>query len=173
MKQYLPSKLPWTAYVDGDDLVVNNVKGTCFGGRYDSGDSGQTESGVMNNGSNKLLQCALPIRSIEKATKNSPLAFKGPHIEWKTKVLVWTNDQKECDAVETILTDNGPDISKYPDHALDLNPEAALRFIGPYKEKDREKILRNIANTFSRKDFNYRIIGGAKYIDKNITLEKR
>lgn len=154
----LPSKLPWTAEIDGEDLIVRNIKATCFGGAYDAGDNGQTESGIPNDGSDpKLMGIALPIRSIEKATRNSPLAFKGAHIPWETHVWVWREadgPEKGCD---TILIDNGPDVSRYPTHALDLNPNVA-RFFSP------EFDPRTIANKWSGSGFSYRIIGGAKWI---------
>lgn len=156
MKKFLPSELPWTAEIVGNDLVVRSIRATCFGGRYDAGDNGQTESGILNDGSNKLLLCALPIRSIEEATKNSPLAFKGAHIPWRTPVMVWRTGE-EGKAIACLLADNGPDVRLYPTHALDLNPEAALCFspgYNPYK----------IANEWSMDGLCYRIIGGARFI---------
>ena len=152
----LPSKLPWTAEIDGNDLVVRNIKATCFGGPHDKGDNGRTESGIRNDGSNQLLLCALPIRSIEPATKASPLAFKGPHIPWRTPVLVW-HGSNERGAVACLLADNGPDVSRFPTHALDLNPEAALKFSPNFDPRE-------IANKWSMDGMSYRIIGGAKYI---------
>ena len=152
----LPSKLPWTAEIDGDDLVVRNIKATCFGGKYDQGDSGETESGVRNDGSTDLCEVALPIRSIEAATKDSPLAFKGPHIPWRTEVFVWRGND-ESTAIRCVLTDNGPDVSKFPTHALDLNPPAAMHFAPHLSE-------RQLANGWSGEGFSYRIKGGAKYI---------
>ncbi len=154
----LPSELPWTAEIDGDDLVVRNVKATCFGGAFDAGDNGETESGVMNDGRDpKLLGVALPIRSTERATRCSPLAFKGPHIPWKTEVRVWHELEGEKGAVSCILIDNGPDVSRFPTHALDLNPNVALLFY-PYSD------IRTIANRWSGSGFSYRIVGGAKFI---------
>ena len=153
----LPSKLPWTALIDGNDLVVLNIKATCFGGRYDAGDNGQTESGLKNDGSNDLLLCALPIRSLEAATRNSPLAFKGPHIPWRTPVIVWHQGTPESSGIICHLADNGPDVSKYPTHALDLNPNAALKFSPGYD-------LCKIANEWSMDGLCYRIIGGAQFV---------
>lgn len=154
----LPSKLPWTAAIDGADLVVRNIRATCFGGAYDDGDNGQTESGIFNDGSNPhLMGVALPIRSLERATRNSPLAFKGAHIPWFSVVMVWREAEGESTAVHCILIDNGPDVSKYPTHALDLNPPAALHFSPDFDPK-------KIANDWSGSGFSYRIIGGAKWI---------
>ncbi len=123
------SHCPWSVEVDGADLVVRNIKATCFGGAYDAGDNGETESGVMNDGRDpSLMGVALPIRSTEAATRLSPLAFQGPHIPWKTIVLVWNEDTTEEFAVPCILIDNGPNVLKFPSHALDLNPNVAAKF---------------------------------------------
>lgn len=149
---------PWTYEVDGDDLVVRNIIVTCFGGAYDKGDNGQTESGALNNGSNpNLFGVALPIRSTEAATKNSPLAFKGPHIPWFTPVNVWRDTEGEDTAVLCELIDNGPNVLRYPTHALDVNPNVALCFTPGAN-------LVTIANEWEGHGFSYRIIDGAKYI---------
>jgi hypothetical protein len=154
------NKIPWNFEVDGEDLVVRNIKATCFGGKFDIGDNGQTESGTMNDGRDpNLMGIALPIRSIEKATRDSPLAFKGPHIPWHTKVKVWLQSEGEESGVIGELIDNGPDVSKYPDHALDMNPEMVMRHF-----PKQGVTLHNAANTWSGSGFCYRIIGGAKYI---------
>lgn len=153
----IPSKLPWTAEIDGEDLVVRNIKATCFGGQYDAGDNGQTESGKLNDGSDpKLMGIALPIRSTEAATRNSPLAFRGPHIPWETHVWVWKGDDPN-NGLDTILIDNGPNTLVYPTHALDCNPNVALHFSPGYD-------IRKIANEWSMDGMNYRIIGGAKFV---------
>lgn len=160
MPQPAPIKVPWTYEVDGNDLVVRNIIATCFGGAFDSGDNGQTESGFNNSGDGSsqanTFQCALPIRSTEKATACSPLAFNGKHIPWLTKVKVWHGND-ESTAIECFLTDNGPDVLQYPTHALDLNPPAALHF-------EPSIPIQKIANVWSGDNFSYRIIGGAKYI---------
>jgi hypothetical protein len=153
--------IPWVVLVDGNDLVVRNIRATCFGGQFDSGDDGQTESGVPNHGFPTAdaypMGVALPIRSTEAATRNSPLAFKGPHIPWKTVVKVWREADGEESAVECVLIDNGPDVSKYPSHALDLNPNVALHFAPDFDPK-------KIADQWSADGFSYRIVGGAQYV---------
>ena len=153
--------IPWVVRVDGDDLLVRTIHATCFGGKFDTGDTGQTESGILNNGFPTAdaypMGVALPIRSTEAATRNSPLAFKGPHIPWKTVVKVWREADGEETAVKCILIDNGPDVSKYPSHALDLNPNVALHFAPDFDPK-------KIANQWSDDGFSYRIVGGANYI---------
>jgi hypothetical protein len=153
------STSPWAYAVDGDDLVIRNVIATCFGGAYDKGDNGQTESGVLNDGSNDILQVALPIRSTERATRDSPLAFKGPHIPWKTEVKVWRESEGEETAISAILTDNGPDYLHFPTHAFDCNPLLALHF----NHNPRINML-NVANLWASSGMSCRIVGGAKYI---------
>ena len=151
---------PWTYQIDGPDLVVRNVIATCFGGKYDDGDNGQTESGYNNTGDGSAeantFQVALPIRSTEAVTRNSPLAFPGPHIPWKTIVMVWREDEGEETAVEALLTDNGPEFSKYPTHAFDCNPPLALHFS---PEFDPLKV----ANQWEMGGMSIRIVNGAKY----------
>ena len=153
--------IPWVVRVDGDDLVVRAIHATCFGGKFDTGDNGQTESGILNNGFPTAdaypMGVALPIRSTEAATRNSPLAFKRSHIPWKTVVQVWREADGEETSVDCILIDNGPDVSNYPSHALDLNPNVALHFA---PDVDPTKI----ANEWSDDGFSYRIVGGAKYV---------
>lgn len=158
MKTMLPSKLPWSAEIDGNDLVVRRVMWTCFGGAHDAGDNGQTESGIMNDGRDpNLMGVALPIRSTEHATACSPLAFPGPHIPWGTRIMVWRDSDGEETALACQLIDNGPNVAKYPTHALDLNPNVVRHFFPGIN-------MRTVANTGSGDGFSYRIVGGAKYI---------
>ena len=147
----------WTYEVDGPDLVVRNISASCFGGAYDSGDDGQTESGILNDGSDpELMGVALPIRSTEAATRTSPLAFPGPHIPWFTQVNVWREAAGEQTAIACILIDNGPNQLRCPTHAIDLNPNVALKFSPGF---DPAKI----ADQWLEAGFSYRIIGAAKY----------
>jgi hypothetical protein len=147
--------IPWSAEIDGDDIVVRKVLVTAFGGGFDTGDSGETESGVMNDGSNpNLMGCALPMKTNESATKGSPLAF-APPIPWHTKVRFWRGDD-EASGIETELIDNGPNVLKYPDHAGDLTVVAALKFAPQIP-------LQKMANEFET-TLSYRIIGGKKFV---------
>jgi hypothetical protein len=147
----------WTYEVDGVDLVVRNITASCFGGAYDSGDDGQTESGILNDGSDPgLMGVALPIRSTEEATRTSPLAFTGPHIPWLSVVSVWREAEGETAAIPCILIDNGPDQIRCPTHAIDLNPNVALKFSPGFDP-------RKIADEWLEDGFSYRITGAAKY----------
>lgn len=153
----LPSKLSWSPKKDGPDILVTNIMATCFGGRWDKGDNGQTESGLKNDGTTTQFLVALPIRSSESATKDSPLAFSGEHIPWSSVVRVWKTSEGESTAKEGLLADNGPDVQEYPDHALDMNPNMVLAF---YPDLDPK----TVANTWSGTGFSYRILGAAKYV---------
>lgn len=152
------SAVSWTVEVDGADLVVRNITATCFGGSFDSGDSGDTESGVKNTGALPPPMVALPIRSTEAATKGSPLAFKGQHIPWGTGVTVWREADGESTAKGPFpLNDNGPDVLHYPTHALDVNPSIAHMF-------SPSMAVRDLPNKWSMSGMSYRIHGAAKYI---------
>jgi hypothetical protein len=135
---------------------VENITATCFGGRYDKGDSGETESGISTIDNPNYL-CALPIRSIESATRNSPLAFKGPHIPWFTIVSVWRASEGEETAIQCKLVDNGPDVSRFPTHALDITSPAAHHF-------SPDIPIQKLPNVWSSNNMSYRIHGGAKWI---------
>lgn len=151
--------IPWAAIIDGNDVIVRNVLATSFGGGFDKGDNGETESGVMNDGRDPhLMGCALPIRSTEHATKGSPLASAThKHIPWGTEVIVWRQNNDESHGISCKLIDNGPDVSKYPDHGFDatIAVAQALGAKGTPKE---------IANGWSGMVC-YRIKGAAKYLD--------
>src|SRR5262245_32429214 len=45
-------------FVDGEDLVVENVRATCFGGADDPQDSGETASGVSTKNNPGLKACS-------------------------------------------------------------------------------------------------------------------
>jgi hypothetical protein len=151
------SHCPWSVEIEGDDLVVHDILATCFGGGHDSGDDGQTENGILNNGRDPhLLGVALPIRSVEPATALSPLAFKGPHIPWNTPVKVWREAEGEATAITCRLIDNGPNVQKYPSHALDLTVAAAQHFAAGFPAA-------RLANDWSGSGLSYRIVGAAKY----------
>lgn len=146
-----------TPEIDGKDIIMRNVIVTCFGGKFDLGDNGQTESGVMNDGRDpNLMGCALPIRSTEKATRNSPLANASkPHIPWGTEVRFWRGNDEKL-AISTKLLDNGPDVASYPTHLGDLTEAAAAHF-APNMPRNK------LANGFSAV-LSYRVVGGAKWI---------
>lgn len=157
MPLIIPSQLPWTPTVEGADIVVRNIFATCFGGDHDNADAGDTESGVKTRGHEAtLFGCALPIRSVEKATEISPLAFPSTHIPWGTRVSVWVESEGEKTAFDVSLIDNGPNVLRHPSHALDLTPAAANR-LRPSIPLTRAALL------FSMNGLSYRIHGAAQY----------
>lgn len=157
----------WTYEIDGADLVVRNVTVTAFGGVQDvlsGADNGETESGVKTavkvDGvwtDTWVKGCALPIRSIEAATRPSPLAFKGPHLPWKTLVKFWEGaaepEQLECNTFP--LLDNGPNVSRYPTHAADLTKSAAAYF----SDLPKNRLTSDFSMVAS-----FRIMDGARWI---------
>lgn len=138
---------PWTARIDGADIVVDDARATCFGGSGDSMDSGETASGISTAKNPMLRACALPMSytgknaALKKALGGSPI----PKVPWKTLVRV-TSGKKTLDV---IVIDLGP--AKRTGNALDLTI-AAARFFDP----------RATANSFEAR-VSYRILGGAQY----------
>jgi hypothetical protein len=129
----IPSKLPWTAYVDGDDVVVENVKATWFGGDNDPEDNGETASGVPTKGRPNLLGCALPIIAQVGGrryapTADSPLAVC-PKIPWFALVEVSCGAKK----ITVELIDNGPCVRDHPENSIDLTQAAFTKLGGDLK----------------------------------------
>jgi 3D (Asp-Asp-Asp) domain-containing protein len=139
---------PWYAQVDGDDIIVQDVRATCFGGSADPQDSGQTASGISTKANPKLAACALP----RAYTGNSPAliaALGGSPIP--ASVPFKSRVQVTCGDVTFIVPfiDLGP--GKRTGNAIDLTP-AAARMI------NSKANARNFSATVS-----YRILGAAKY----------
>lgn len=106
--------------VDGEDLLVENVRATAFGGYSDSGDNGETASGMPTKHTPEPFGCALPILPNVSATSNSPF----PLLPWGTVVYVTSGDAEfYCP-----LIDNGP--AKSSGNAIDLCVRCA-KFIDP------------------------------------------
>ena len=139
---------PWSAHVDGDDILVIGVTATCFGGANDPQDSGETASGISTKLNPTLKACALPLiysgthNALLKALGGSPL----PKIPWNTKVQVMAGGK--CLTVPVI--DLGP--GKRTGNAIDLTLAAARFFKG------------NASATNFKIECSYRILGGAKYL---------
>lgn len=167
------------AFIDGSDILVIGQLVTAFGGVDDvvsDQDDGHTESGVdtaveVPAGTPGALQregdgtwwqdtgvlgCALPVRSIEAATADSPFAWPGPHLPWNIMVKFWQGDtEPESTPQNTFpLLDNGPDTQKFPNHTADLTKFAAALF----STMDPSKLTNDFAMLM-----NYRIIGGAQW----------
>src|SRR5512143_417948 len=78
----------FVAVIQNDDILVDNVRATWFGGPNDPGDNGQTASGIRTD-TNPIPQgCALPMDGFNHpATDGSPL----PRMAWKTTRVEVTN----------------------------------------------------------------------------------
>lgn len=90
---------PWQAEILGDDLVIRNVRVTCFGGNTDFGDDGFTASGVLTRNNLFCRGCALPTGRCA-ATLGSPL----PRLRWQTPII-FTHGTK---SITCPLIDEGP-----------------------------------------------------------------
>ncbi len=158
----LKSNVSWTAAIEGNDLVVSSIEATCFGGAHDPPDKGKTASGIAHNGTDlTLMRIALPVVKSDKRTMVSPVAFV-PRIPWETKAIVWSDDDPSR-TVECILIDNGPDVADDPTHALALNPNVVLKF-------DPTADPMQVARNWSKPNFFYRIVGGAKFAPASAIL---
>ena len=139
---------PWSAHVDGNDILVIGCRATCFGGSNDPQDSGETASGISTKFNPALKACALPMiyggpsKVMRKALGGSPL----PVVPWRTMVEVMSNGKR----LTVPVIDLGP--AKYTGNAIDLTIAAARFFDG------------NASATSFEMQCSYRIIGGAQYL---------
>lgn len=146
----LPSELPWTGVINGDDVVVNGVKATWFGGDNDPEDNGQTASGICTKCNPDLMGCALPVIATVKGqrylpTCESPLAVT-PKIPWNTIVEVACGSR----VISVPLIDNGPNVFFFPKNAIDLTP-AAFKALGGNLEDGTLTVsfrIKNVAKYF-------------------------
>lgn len=146
---------PWSAFVDGDDIVVLGARATCFGGSRDPQDSGETASGISTRLNPGLRACALPMiytgknRSLLKALGGSPI----PKVPWKTMVAV------TCGKIthKFPVIDLGP--AKRTGNAIDLTVPAARLYDAKATATRFEMIC------------DYRIIGGAKFLARKGTVQ--
>lgn len=139
---------PWTAQIDGDDIVVKGARATCFGGGNDPQDDGNTASGISTKAHPDLQACSLPMNYTgpDAATRRALIGSPIPMLPWKTIVRVTSQDGKTLDVP---VIDLGP--GKTTGNALDLTI-AAARYFNP----------KATATNFSLV-CDYRIIGGAKF----------
>jgi N-acetylmuramoyl-L-alanine amidase len=110
---------PFVATVDGDDLVVEKVICSWFGGLHDPGDDGNTASGVNTKRNPDFQGAALPMDGFHhRATDGSPI----PKLPWRTPVQV-TNLQNNG-KITVPLIDLGPAKTAGSHASLDLTPPA-------------------------------------------------
>lgn len=141
---------PWTAQIDGDDVVVLNARATCFGGSDDPQDSGETASGISTKDNPDLAAVSLPMdgRQFHGLSPEEHAALDGspiPRVPWKTLVRVTSNGITH----DLPVIDLGP--GKRTKNALDLSIASARLFNPRASATNFEMIC------------DYRVIGGAKF----------
>lgn len=144
------SRYPWTATVEGNDIVVTGQGATWFGGDDDPQDDGSTASGMSTKSNPQIMGCALPLDygtplSKENPCQGSPLK----KIPWFTNVVV-TNRANHA-SVTVKLIDLGPSAPPAAHAAIDLTQEAFTTLGGDLKA--------------GRLLVDFRIINGAKLLN--------
>lgn len=104
------SQRTWKLAFSGDIRITGIA--SCFGGPHDSGDDGETASGVDNT-KYGVLGCALPIPTCP-ATAGSPL----PRLPYKTTMVEVTADNGR--QITVPLIDVGPAMDE--NRPIDLTP---------------------------------------------------
>ena len=129
----------FTAVVDGNDIVVQGVVATWFGGANDPEDNGETASGISTKKRPDIQGCALPLNYGPCA--GSPI----PKVPWGTQVEVTNMATGKTITVPVI--DLGP--ARDTGHGIDLTVAAFQQF-APL--------------SIGRIAVNYRVLGGARYV---------
>lgn len=147
---------PWTAQIDGNDIVVLGAKATAFGGDSDLGDNGETASGCPTKGNPGLLGCALPMDGYKvKSLAGSPL----PRMPFGVKsscqvdpsgIQVEVTHRASGKKITVPVIDLGP--GKGTGHALDLTVAAARYFKSNATANNFGMVL------------DYRILNGKQYV---------
>ena len=143
----------FTARIDGDDLLVQGVQATWFGGANDPQDNGETASGLSTRLHPELLGCALPMDGF-RATAGSPL----PRLPWLTTRVLVTRPANGR-SVTVALVDLGPSAPPRARAAIDLTV-AAFRALGG-----------NLKTGVLTVD--YRVLGGALRLPGAVLLAAR
>jgi hypothetical protein len=113
------TRYPWTAIVDGDDLLVSNQIATWFGGSDDPEDNGSTASGISTKSNPGIIGCALPMDNGKPLSDDNPCQGSPiPKLPWFTTVLV-TNLNNGVQ-VPFKLIDLGPSAPPVAHAAIDL-----------------------------------------------------
>lgn len=160
---------PYTARIEGDDIVCENIVITCFGGwgaghNADPQDSGRTASG-KNTKQDWIdgVSIAMDARQFRGMEQNDPAGYRAlagapfPKIPWGTPVEVTIAGKKYTPRDGIVDLGPGKHASRPNEpHALDLTPPAAQVF------RPGVAIAR-LATGFSAIG-SFRIIGGAKFV---------
>jgi hypothetical protein len=152
---------PFTAEIDGDDIVLRHVKVTCFGGAADPQDDGSTASGENTKLHPEIQGVSVPmdIRRFKLASRAAHAALDGcpiPVLPFHTAVKVTVAGKPPVTFSSHGVIDRGPgkQATRHGDlpHALDLTEAAARQF-------DPQATARN----FSAIAEEVRLLGAAKY----------
>lgn len=157
LRELLHAQGGWnfTVTAEGDDLVMRDVRATCFGGDADPQDDGETWSGINTRSHKDACGVALPMdgRAFQTRSEKFHAALDGspiPRVPALTQVLVQVGSGAGARQWIWPVIDLGP--AKYTGNALDLTPAAA----------------RMIAADASATNFEVRcsarIVGAAKFI---------
>ena len=150
---------PFSAIVDGDDLLIRDVVITCFGGDADPQDDGTTASGINTKGNPAIaaVSVAMDGRQFKGLTAAEHRALDGcpiPRLPYHTLVEIEVGDKIIRPSAGIIDLGPGKQATTKPGepHGADLTIAAA----------------RQLDITASAVDFeargNVRILGGAKYV---------
>jgi hypothetical protein len=135
----------FTAEVVGNDIVVQDVSATWFGGLDDPSDNGLTASGVSTRDHPTLQGCALPLDGANSSrTSGSPI----PKVPWQTQVRV--KNLHTGTEITVPLIDLGPSKTAPSHAAIDLTKPAFVALGG------------NPAA--GKMQVDYTILGGAKFV---------
>jgi len=128
--------------VEGEDLVVEDGRATCWGGFGDAQDDGETASGMSTRHVPEPFGVALPVLPNEASTAGSPL----PLLPWGTVVKVsWSSGEFYAP-----LIDNGP--ARSTGNAIDLTLRCARLVDAGATASDFEARV------------SYRVLGGARFV---------
>jgi hypothetical protein len=133
---------PFTVRVDGPDLLLDEVRATCWGGFDDPQDNGETASGMSTRHVPEPFGVALPVLPNVASTAGSPL----PLLPWGTVVKVsWRGGEFYAP-----LIDNGP--ARSTGNAIDLTPRCARLIDAKASASDFEALV------------SCRVLGGAAFV---------
>lgn len=145
----------FTAEIVGDDIVLRNVRATCFGGSNDPQDTGETASKLSTKDFPWLAAVSLPMDGwrFDSRSKTFHAALDGspiPRVPWGTLVRITHMNGVDVPDYTFPVIDLGP--NKKTGNALDLTIAAARLYSARASAINFEATV------------DFTIIGGAKYV---------
>ena len=154
---------PFTARIEDEDIVCEDIVITCFGGANDPQDSGATASGISTKANPNIegVSIAMDGRQFGRLSPAEHRALDGspfPRMPWGTKVIITVEGRQFAPGAGIIDLGPGKQASKGPHdpHALDVTVAVAARI--------RPAIPRHKLSTQFSARGSFRILGGAKYV---------